>query len=436
MATRKAVEELFERISQIHPEVIEWRHHLHQYPELSNRETKTADFIVQRLREFGFDSADIRTGLGGHGVLAALKGQAAGESEKAILLRADIDALPVKEDSGLDFASQEVDTEYPGGPFPIAHACGHDCHTAMLLGAARVLAQRREDFAGTVYFAFQPAEEGAPVGEEGGAKLMLEDAVFDQLDPQPQTSFGMHVMPLPKGSVSYRTGVQHASSERVKITIHGEQVHGSMPWEGIDPLPAAADVISAMGQIYRQFNSQDAFTISLGHVEDQGRFNIVGGAVTLWGTVRCLKDGMMEEVNEKIARTATHIAQAYGCTAEAEFDQYVPAVVNSPEDIEAMLPAFEAAAGAKERVGEVPALMGYDDVSEFINRYGGVYALLGVQDAVLTEEGQLVPEEGGRGVVPNHSPKFYADDDALETGVRLHVAVALTHLAGLSGKRE
>ncbi len=431
MTARLDLEDCFAEIDDAHARTITWRRHVHQHPELSNREARTAAYIREQLVDEGIDPADVTGDLGGHGLLVRITGRGEGDADRAIMLRADIDALPVREDSDVDFASEVVDEDYPGGPFPVAHACGHDCHTAMLMAAAMVLHRHRDAFAGTVYCAFQPAEEGAPVGEEGGARVMLAEPVFAELDPRPTSSFGMHVGPGPKGWVGYREGVQHASSERVRITVTGEQVHGSSPWHGRDPLPPAADIIAAMGQIYRQFDAQDAFTITIGHVEDQGRFNIVCDEVVLWGTVRCLKDGLMTQVNEAIDRTARHIAEAYGCRAETAFDQVVPAVVHTPETVARMLPALRAAAGDPTMVQPAPASLGYDDVSEFINRYGGLYALLGVQDVTVTRDGQLVPEEGGRGFRDNHSPQFYADEDTLTVGVRLHVAVALHHLGAV-----
>ncbi|MBB3116039.1 M20 metallopeptidase family protein [Corynebacterium bovis] len=417
----------------VEDDVIEWRHHIHSHPELSNREEGTASFIVDRLRDFGYD--DVTTDIAGHGVAAVLHGGAEPDDghRRTVLLRADIDALPVREETDEDFASDVVDEDYPGGPFPVAHACGHDCHTAMLFGAAKVLREVADDLQGDVVLVFQPAEEGPPVDEDGGARPMLaalEDDVLADLDAAPTMAFGMHVAPGPSGWICYARDVQNASSELVKITVTGEQVHGSQPWSGRDPMPPAAEILTAMGQVYRRIDAQDAVTVSIGHIEDEGRFNIVGESVTMWGTVRCLADGVMDRVNEIIEQTVTHIPEAYGCSGEVEFLQQVPPVVNDGGWIDAVLPTLERVAGEDGHVVEVPASMGYDDVSEFINAYGGVYALLGVQDVTVDEDGEPVPEDGGRGLVPNHSPRFYANDDALVTGVRMHAHVALDHLRG------
>jgi amidohydrolase len=411
-----------ESAANLEQRVIEWRHRIHANPELSNREAQTAAFITEHLRRLGLD--EVRTGIAGHGIVGELRGGRNGE--RVVALRADIDALPVQETSGVEFASTVVDAYYPGGPFPVSHACGHDCHTAMLMGAAEVLAGLRDELAGTVLFVFQPAEEGPPVDETGGAQAMLDAGAL--ADPEPTMVFGMHVGPGPKGSVGYRTGNELAASALIKIVITGKQSHGSMPWMGVDPMPVAADIISATGQIYRQVPATEAVTVSIGHVEDRGRFNIVGDKVTLWGTVRCLNQETMDGVCERIRRTADHIAQAYGATAATDFSQRVPAVCHTPEWVEAGLPTLRRVAG-DDRVGKMPPMLGYDDVSVFINAYGGLYVWLGVQDVEFVD-GHLQPEAGGRGMVINHNPGFYADDATLTTGVRLHAHMAVDHLDG------
>ncbi|WP_137725971.1 M20 metallopeptidase family protein [Prescottella subtropica] len=415
---------LDELAQAVEAKVIGWRHHLHAHPELSNREVNTARYVADRLERLGLDG--VRTGIAGHGVVGVLRG---GRGEGRVMaLRADIDALPVRETSGVEFVSTVVDADYPGGPFPVAHACGHDTHTAMLMGAAEVLAQVRDDLPGTVLFVFQPAEEGPPLGEDGGARAMITEGALD--DPSPSMVFGMHIAPTPLNTVAYRAGVQYAASSVLEITVTGEQVHGSTPWLGIDPMPVAAEIITAMGQIYRQVPATDPLTISIGHVSDVGRFNIIGGRITLLGTVRCLSQATMERAEAAIERTVRHIALAYGAEAGTRFRQPVPAVHNAPEWVDAALGTLRRVAGA-DRVFECPPTLGYDDVSEFVNRYGGLYVMLGGQDSRLNAEGTgIEPVPGGRGVVPNHHPAFYADDAALLTGVRLHLHVTADHLAG------
>lgn len=409
---------------ELNPQLIAARHHLHQHPELSNREVGTAAYVAEALRGYGLD--EVRTGIAGHGVVGILRGDQPGE--RIVALRADMDALPVREESGVDFASSVVDEDYPGGPFPVAHACGHDCHTATVLTAAGVLARVRDRLPGTVVFIFQPAEEGPPVGEAGGARAMLESGALD--DVRPSFVFGMHVSALPKGTVAYSAGTMYAGSCLVKITVTGQQIHASTPWLGVDPMPAAAGVITGLGQIYRQVPGTDAVAVSIGHVDDVGRFNIIGETVTLWGTIRTLTQGTMAAVQERLRRLVEHQAAAYGCTGEVEYLQPVEPVVNASDLVEAVLPTLERVVGREALLDQLPPVLGYDDVSEFLNAFGGVYFSYGVQDTRLVP-GQPVPVEpvpGGRGMAPNHSPRFYADDDCLLDSLRIHVHVAVDRL--------
>lgn len=405
-------------------EMITWRHYLHQHPELSNREANTARFIADKLNAFGLD--EVRTGIAGHGVIGVLHGAQPGSG--VALLRADIDALPVPDESGVPFASHVTDTDYPGGPFPVSHACGHDCHTAMLLGAMRILAQKRDALPGTVIAVFQPAEEGAPAGETGGARTMIESGVFD--DFAPTMAFGMHVQPFPKGVLTLLPGTQFGASCQVKITITGEQVHGSTPWAGTDPMPTVGAILTGIGQVYRQTDAFSPFTVTIGHVEDIGRFNVIGSHVTLWGTIRSLSDTVMADVQERVRTLVVGSAQAFGCEASVEYLQPVPAVHNEPEWVVKLRSSFENVVGA-DNIISPPASLGYDDVSEFVNRYGGLYVGLGVQDTEFVD-GALIPTPGGRGFVPNHHPRFYADDDTLVTGVRLHAHIAIDHLKSVA----
>ncbi|GGT74563.1 M20 metallopeptidase family protein [Streptomyces lateritius] len=416
-------EELDRRAEEVAARVVAWRRHLHRNPELPNREAETARFVADHLRSLGLD--EVRTGIAGHGVVGVLRGGSPGGRVAA--LRADMDALPVQDLCGEEFASDVVDAACPGGPSPVSHACGHDCHTAMLMGAATVLAGVRERLPGTVLFVFQPAEEGPPVTEQGGARAMVEAGAFT--DPVPTMVFGMHVTPYPKGYVGLRVGNQYGASTLVKIVITGEQTHGSTPWQGIDPMPAAGAVLTGIGQLYRQVSAFDAITVSVGHVEDVGRFNIIGRTVTLWGTVRCAVESDMPEVRRRLTTLAEHSAQAYGATASVAYLQPVPPVHNSAEWVEAGLPTIRRVVG-EERMVETGATLGYDDVSEFVNRFGGLYVMLGVQDASLDADGRPVPLPHGRGLVTNHNPRFYADDDTLLTGVRLHAHMAYDHLTG------
>ena len=424
MSADTVYDELDRGAAAVADQVIAWRHHLHQHPELSNREVATATLIADHLNSLGLD--DVRTGIAGHGVVGVLRGGQPGE--RTIALRADTDALPVVDLCGVDFASQVIDEDYPGGPFPVSHACGHDCHTAMLLGAASVLADVRDRLPGTVVFVFQPAEEGPPVDEPGGAKQMLAEGALD--DPAPTMAFGFHVTPYPKGYIGYRVGNQFGASTLVKIVLTGRQVHGSTPWMGIDPMPAAGAILTGIGQLYRQVDAFDPITVSIGHIEDVGRFNIIGQTVTLWGTIRCAVESDMGEAQRRLHTLAVNTAQAYNCTATVDYLQDVPAVHNRAEWMEPALPTFRRVAG-DDRVLQTPATLGYDDVSEFVNRYGGLYVTLGVQDSEFDADGKIGATAGGRGLIPNHNPHFYADDGTLVTGVRLHCHVSYDHLTGL-----
>ncbi len=409
--------------AEIADRVVAWRHQIHSHPELSNREKETGQMIADHLNSLELD--EVRTGIAGYGVVGVLRGGQDGE--RVVALRADIDALPLKDESGVDFASTVVDEDYPGGPYPVAHACGHDCHTAMLMGAAEILAKAREQLPGTVLFVFQPAEEGPPIDEKGGAREVEAEGAL--ADPEPTMVFGMHVTPYPKGVVAYLAGNQYGASVLMRITVHGKGVHGSTPWEGIDPLPPAADIISAMGQVYRQLPGYDPLAITVGHVEDEGRFNVVGESVQLVGTIRCTVETDMEVAREGVQRTAEHVAEAYGATADVEFLQPVPAVHNTKPWIDAVLPTMERVVG-NENLVQAPPGLGYDDVSYFVNKYGGAYLQLGAQDSELHSDGSLTPVPGGRGIAMNHNPHFYADDAVLETGIRMHTNVALDHLTG------
>lgn len=409
--------------SAVAEQVVAWRHHIHSHPELSNREHETARLIADHLTALRLD--EVRTGIAGNGVVGVLHG--ARDGDRVVALRADIDALPLREESGEPFSSTVVDRDYPGGPYPVAHACGHDCHTAMLMGAASILAGARDELPGTVLFVFQPAEEGPPIDERGGAREM--DAEGALAAPEPTMVFGMHVTPYPKGVVAYLAGNQYGASVLIRIRVHGKGVHGSTPWAGIDPLPPAADIITAMGQVYRQLPGYDPLAITIGHVEDEGRFNVVGESVTLLGTIRSTVEPDMDVARDHVRRTAEHVAQAYGASAEVEFLQPVPAVHNTQPWIDAVLPTMERVVGP-DRLVRAPPGLGYDDVSYFVNRYGGAYLQLGAQDTELRPDGTMGEIPGGRGIAMNHNPRFYADDSVLQTGVRMHVNVALDHLTG------
>lgn len=402
------------------------RHELHAHPELSNRERRTARRVADELAAVGVD--EIRTGIAGHGVVGILRGRdGSGSGGRVAALRADMDALPIAETADVEFASTVVDRDYPGGPFPVAHACGHDCHMAAVLAAAGALVDVRDQLSGTVMFVFQPAEEGPPVGEEGGARAMLDSGAFE--DPTPTMVFGMHVAPFPTGTVAYRRGTQFSASRMLRVTVTGEGSHGAAPWLGTDPYPAAAAIITGVAQVHRRTPATRPVAVTFGHLEDTGRFNVIGATVTMWGTVRATDDETMAAVEQLVTEIAEGSAAAHGCGATVDLLQPVPAVHNSDDWIDATLPTLRRVLG-DARVVPAPATLVYDDVSEMVNAFGGVYLQYGVQDTALCD-GVLTPIPGGRGLVPNHHPAFYADDDALVDSARVHAHVAADHLLGL-----
>jgi amidohydrolase len=297
----------------------------------------------------------------------------------------------------------------------------------MLMGAASVLAGVRVRLPGTVLFVFQPAEEGPPLEEDGGAAAMERAGAL--ADPSPTMVFGMHVGPMPVGWVGYGVGDVYAASAVLKIVITGVGAHASTPWRGVDPLPVAADIVVQLAQVYRQVSSSKPVTVSVTQITTHGRHNVIGDTVELLGTVRSSIDSEMARIQRRVERIALHLAQAHGCTAHTTFHQSVPAVHNAPEWVHAARPTLEDVVGP-ECLLEIPATLGYDDISVFINRCGGLYVTLGCQEVVLVD-GALRAIPGGRGLAMNHNSKFYAADEALGVGVRLHAQVAVDHLLGL-----
>jgi amidohydrolase len=397
---------------------------IHKNAELSNREFRTSKKVADHLKSLKLDS--VKTKIAPTGVVGILKGGKPGK--KVIALRADMDALPVKETVDVPYKSTQVDEDYPGGPFPVAHSCGHDAHTAMLMGAAEVLSKVRDEIPGTVMFVFQPAEEGPPIGEEFGAEAMLKAGVFKK--PKPDCCFAIHTSPLPADHVGYARGPQMASSVIFKVHITGKQVHGSMPWAGLDPMPVLASINDGFAQIYRQIGANEPITISVGKIDTVGRTNIIGDHIDAWGTVRCVHDRIMGDVNKRMRRVVEDSAKAHGLAAKIEFFQKVPSAINTPKWVDTFAPSLERVVG-KAKLHVIEPVLGYDDASQFIRAVGGLYAVLGSQNTKLTKSG-LKPMKPGKpmgGPVVNHTPGFYVVPEALETGVRLHCHAAIDFLS-------
>ena len=407
---------------KVEDKVIAWRHDMHQNPELPNREFRTAKIIADHLKSLNLD--EVRTEVGVTGVVGLLKGGQPGD--KVVALRADFDALPVEELADVPFKSTRIDKDYPGGPFPVSHACGHECHATMLMGAAEVLAEMRDQIPGSVKFLFQGAEEGPPVGEDGGAAMMIKEGALE--NPKPDVAFAIHTAPFPANTLYYGRGDACAASELLKIEIKGMGVHGSTPWMGKDPMTVAAEIILALGQIYRQVPATEAITISIGKVDDKGRFNVIGDNIILWGTVRCIHQQMMEDVNMRIQRIVTNVAAAHGLTAEASFDQQVPAIFNDPQWLDRFMPTMERIFG-HDNMRSGPPMLAYDDQSCFQITCGGVYLFLGGQDTKWTDKG-LEPIDPQKPIPFNHNPHYYVKDEVLKTGVRMHANVVMDFLNG------
>lgn len=398
-------------IESLMPSVIGWRHDIHQHPELSNREHRTAAKVAEHLRSIGLD--EVETGIAHTGVVGTLVGGLPGP---VVALRADMDGLPVKEMTGLPFAS-EATGEYNGAEVPVMHACGHDAHVAILMGVAAALAEVRASIPGTVKFFFQPAEEGAPVGEKGGAALMLEEGVFDGPDT-PEVIFALHVWPEVGGTLGYRSGGTLAASDGLYIKVIGRQTHGSSPWRGVDPVIAAAQVMVALQTIpSRQLDITRApAVVTIGSIHGGVRGNIIPDFVEMTGTVRTFDPNMREEFLERIRTTAVAVAEASGAVAEVVFRSGTPVTYNDPDLTERMLPTLERAAAGK--VKQLDLIMGAEDFAFFLEHIPGFYFTLGVN-----KEG-VGPNEAAA----NHSPYFYVNDEALVVGVRAMAGMAMDYL--------
>lgn len=395
----------------VEPRVIAWRRDIHEHPELSNREFRTAKKVAEHLQSLDFDS--VETGIAHTGVVGTLKGARPGPT---IALRADMDGLPVKEQTGLPFAS-EATGEYRGEEVPVMHACGHDTHVAMLMGAAEVLAKNRDQLAGTVKFFFQPAEEGAPPGEKGGASLMIEEGVLDG-PGAPEAIFGLHAWPVPAGTINYRPGSFMAASDELYIDIEGRQTHGSAPWMGVDPIHVAAQIMNALQAIpSRHIDiTKGPAVITIGSIHGGVRGNIIPDGVEMMGTIRTFDVGEREELHARLRKTVTGIAEAAGATATVNIKPYAPVTGNDPELLQKMMPTLEWAAG-EDKVVQHPLITGAEDFAHFQKRIPGLYLMLGVN-----EEGVPAGEAPS-----NHSPMFNANEDTLIVGVRALVGLALDY---------
>lgn len=384
-------------------DVMAARRHFHRHPELSNREVKTGAHVAERLRALGID--EVRTGVAGHGVVGVLKG---GRPGGVVALRADMDALPVSERTGLAYAS-EVDG--------VMHACGHDSHMAVLLGAAQVLSQLRDELHGTVLLLFQPAEEGPPPGEEGGAPAVLAEGALS--NPRPQAVFGLHAFPdVATGSLGWRVGGMMAAVERLKVTIRGKQAHAAYPWKAVDPVVAAAHVITAVQTVVsRVTDARDSAVVTLGVVRGGQRWNIIPDEVVIEGTIRTLDPDVRDTVMEAFARVVNGTAMAHGAEADIEMESLTPVTWNDPELTRRMLPTLARAAGGEGRLVEVRPSMGGEDFAFYAEEIPSLFFRLGMAGAAPEAEAPAL-----------HTPDFRVDEAALPVGVRALSLLALDFL--------
>jgi len=385
----------------VNDSVIAWRRHFHQFPELSNREYNTGAYIAAYLKKLGLE---VQYPVAKTGVVAILKG---GKPGPVVAIRADIDALPVVERVQLPFASK-VTGEYEGKKVGVMHACGHDSHIAILMGTATVLSKMKNVLSGTVKFIFQPAEEGTPDNEEGGAPLMIKDGVMS--NPKVDAIFGLHINSQTEiGKIKYKSGSTMASSDWFTVKVNGKSSHGSQPWSGIDPIVIAAQIIQGFQTIVsRQEELTKApVVITVGKINSGVRSNIIPETLTMEGTIRTLDSKMQQDVHERMKRTAEKIAEASGATATVSIDTKTEVTYNNPDLVKETLPALELAAG-KDNVSTMDWTTGAEDFSFYGDKAPAFFFFLGGMPKGMD------PAKAP----PHHTPDFYIDDSMLTVGVK------------------
>lgn len=396
-------------IIDIEDKLIEWRHYFHQNPELSNREFKTAEKIAAHLKSLGLE---VETNVAKTGVVGVLKGNNPG---KVVAIRADIDALPVTERNDLPFKS-EVKTTFLNTETGVMHACGHDTHISILMATAEVFSKHKDKINGTIKFIFQPAEEGPPPGEEGGAKLMIKEGVLD--NPKVDAIFGLHInSQTPVGVIKYKTGGIMASVERFVVNVKGKQTHGSQPWSGVDPILISAKIIDGFQTIISREAklTDEAAVITVGKITSGTRFNIIPESAEMIGTVRTLDSEMRLQIMKRMNEMATDIAKAYGGSATIEWQNNTVVTNNDPELTMQILPSIQKVAG-EENVQIMKATTGGEDFSYFQEKVPGVYFFLG----------GMTP--GNKESFPHHTPDFKIDDRSMLLGVKAFTQITLDYL--------
>jgi amidohydrolase len=398
----------------VEQDVIACRRHIHENPELSNREVETGKYVAAQLQKLGIE---VKTGVAHTGVVGVLRG---GKPGPVVALRADMDALPVTEEVDVPFASK-VRTTYDGKEVGVMHACGHDAHTAILIGVAQVLTKLRADLPGTVRFIFQPAEEGPPAGEEGGARLMVKEGVLQQ-EPKPAAIFGLHVTPnFEVGQIGWKSGGMLAGADGVRIVVHGRQTHAAYPWRGIDPIVIASQIVLGLQTIAsRQIDITNApALLTIGKIDGGVRENIIPDDVRMLGTFRYLDPEMRKDVHERVKRTAESIAESAGATAEVALEERVALTFNDPALTARMLPSLRRTAGEKNVLEAKPSLGG-EDFSYYQQAIPGTFIWLGIR----------TPGGSPELFAQNHSPRFRIDESGLKLGVRALARLAVDYMQG------
>lgn len=402
---------LDQQAKEIETRVVEWRRHLHQNPELSNRETQTAAYITAHLTKLGLK---VQTGVAHTGVVALLE---TGKPGPVIALRADMDALPVTERNSLPFASK-AKTTFNGQETGVMHACGHDSHVAILMGVAEILVKNKADLKGTIKFIFQPAEEGAPVGEEGGAALMVKEGVLQ--NPKVEVIFGLHISSVtPLGKLTYKPGGMMAAADNYSVKVMGRQAHGSTPWMSIDPIVVSAQIINGLQTIIsRQTElTKEAAVITVGRINAGIRENIIPEEAFFAGTIRTLDTDMQDKIHEKIKLTATKIAESAGAKAEVVIRRGTPVTYNDPALTQKMIPSLQKAASAANTF-EINAITGAEDFAFYQKEIPGFFFFLGA----------MPPDTDPAKVPSHHTPDFMIDETAFVTGVKAMLNVTVDYM--------
>ena len=402
--------EIDRRAKELEQKVVAWRRDFHQNPELSNREFRTSKIVAEHLQKLGIE---VKTGVAHTGVVGVLKG---GRPGPVVALRADMDALPVTEEVDLPFKST-AKAQYNGQEVGVMHACGHDNHVAILMGVAEMLSAMKAEIPGTVKFIFQPAEENPPPGEEGGAPMMLKEGVFE--NPKVDAIFGLHVFPMEVGHVEYRPAGLMASSDNFYITVRGRQTHGALPWNGVDPIVAASQIVMGIQTLTsRQTDlTLTPAVVTVGMMRGGIRTNIVPDSVEMAGTIRTFDERVRAQLHERLTKTAEMIAAASGATASVRIQKMTPVTYNDPPLTGRMVPTLERVLGKSQvKLGQPTTTA--EDFSYYQQAAPGMFFFIGV-----------TPKDKLGQAAPNHSPRFFADEGVLVPGMRALANLAVDYLS-------